>query len=152
MSRLPFRGRLKAAAVVLLRLLSSPSTRKDEFRPSCDEPAFSNPPLRPRRAPEHCCRADARIRLRPTAVHAGGTILPGFPVGGWPSGMGQSLLNSFQPRNSNFEGCYRSHVPMDLLQWIPSSIGASNHAYITKPYHDKCPKLKDLFTSPQNIK
>jgi len=42
MSRPSLRGRLKANAVVLLRLIGSPSTRKDTFRPSWHEPLFSN--------------------------------------------------------------------------------------------------------------
>jgi hypothetical protein len=37
MSRPPPRGRLKANAVVLLRLINSPSTRKDQFCPSCHD-------------------------------------------------------------------------------------------------------------------
>ena len=37
MSRPPSRGRLKANAVALARLIHSPSTRKDTFRPPCHE-------------------------------------------------------------------------------------------------------------------
>ncbi len=44
MSRPPLRGRLKANAVVLARLLNSPSTRKDKFGPSCHAHEFNSPP------------------------------------------------------------------------------------------------------------
>ena len=122
MSRPPFRGRLKANAVVLLRLISSPSTRKDVFRPSCDEPAFSNYHRHPRqRTP---LLHGSRRRTHPPAAHCGPCWRNnsfGFPVGGQASGMGQSLLSSFQLGKSDFEGLLPKPRTHGFVAAIPES-------------------------------
>jgi hypothetical protein len=46
MSRLSLRGRLKANAVVLMRLINSPSTRKDNFSQAHKSLLRSSPPSR----------------------------------------------------------------------------------------------------------
>jgi len=46
MSRLPFRGRLKAVAADFCQLINSPSTREDNVCPPCHDSSFTPPRIR----------------------------------------------------------------------------------------------------------